>query len=87
MFRSAFMFEKERDEYELLCSVEAIRKKYKGKMYADNFDKGNLTEWGGKKGDKRARGWSLFLLLLLVEFIIQQELNFDGTSSHLERIT
>jgi hypothetical protein len=22
-----------------------------------------------------------------VEFIIQQELNFDGTSSHLERIT
>lgn len=25
--------------------------------------------------------------LLLVEFIIQQELNFDGTSSHLERIT
>lgn len=29
----------------------------------------------------------LSLSLVLFEFIIQQELNFDGTISHLERIT
>jgi hypothetical protein len=40
---------------------------------------------GGEDG--QTRWWSYLLMLLVFEFIIQQELNFDGTSSHLERIT